>query len=101
MVNCLHVFPPLMIIYNSRAFFLVNFTHCFFVVIFQNIKICPNCIKICPIGKIPIGILFEILIGIFPIGIFPIGIPIGIPLGKIPIGKISIGIFPTGISIEI
>jgi hypothetical protein len=28
-----------------------------------------------PIG-IPIGILSEILIGIFPIGIFPIGIPI-------------------------
>jgi hypothetical protein len=70
--------------YNSRAFFLVNFTHCFCVVIFQNIKICPNC----PLRK-------------FPIGIFPIGIPIGIPLGKIPIGKISIGIFPTGIPIEI
>jgi hypothetical protein len=49
---------------------------------------------------IPIGILSEILIGIFPIGIFPIGIPIG----KIPIGclfEILIGIFPIGIPIGI
>jgi hypothetical protein len=44
-----------------------------------------------PIG-IPIGILSQILIGIFPIGI---------PIGRIPIGKIPIGIFSTGIPIRI
>jgi hypothetical protein len=42
-----------------------------------------------PIGKIPIRISDKIPIGIFPIGIFPIGIPIGI------LSEILIGIFPT------
>jgi hypothetical protein len=39
-----------------------------------------------PIGKIPIRISDKIPIGILSeilIGIFPIGIPIGIPIGKI------------------
>jgi hypothetical protein len=40
-------------------------------------KAAPPALGKIPI-EIPIGILSEILIGIFPIGIFPIGIPIGI-----------------------